>query len=190
VNLPERLTIDASVWIDYLDSEGDRHPLARILFDLAERGKVELWAAPQGYRLDRMHADSVEQLREAFEREEVNRAGQVARVSEATFPGNGLFPGHHVEGFVEAWATIAESWPKAPGLADCFHVETHIVEGRDVFITDDTRLLKMCRLLNEEHDYAIEAMGLAEYLGGKPDAWARRNALSPDRAVSSLMALR
>jgi hypothetical protein len=67
---PERLTIDASVWIDYRDTEGDRdrHPLALALFALAERGEVELWAAPQGYRLDLTRGNSGEQLNEAFER--------------------------------------------------------------------------------------------------------------------------
>jgi predicted nucleic acid-binding protein len=165
---PERLTIDASVWIDYLDSESERHALALALFELAERGEVELWAAPQGYRLDRMRAESVEQLREAFEREEVNQARQVARVSEVTFPGEDQFPGHHVEGFVEAWATIAENWPKAPGPADRFHVETHMVEGRDVFITDDKRLLKMCRLLSDRHGFSIEAMPLGDYFARRP----------------------
>jgi hypothetical protein len=164
VNSPERVTIDTSVWIDYRDPEGGRHPLALALFALAERGEVELWAAPQGYRLDLTRADSAEQLSEAFERNEVRQARQVARVSEVTFPGEGLIVGHHVEGFVEAWASIAEGWPKAPGPADRFHVETHMVEGRDVFITDDKRLLKMCRLLNGEHGFSIDAMPLADYL--------------------------
>jgi predicted nucleic acid-binding protein len=164
VSPPERLTIDASVWIDYRDDESDRHPLARSLFALAERGEIQLWAAPQGYRLDLTRADSAEQLSEAFECEEVRPARQVARVSEVTFVGEDLIVGQHVERFVEAWASIAEGWPKAPGPADRFHVETHLVEERDVFITDDRRLLKMCRLLNDQHGFSIVAMSLAEYL--------------------------
>jgi predicted nucleic acid-binding protein len=72
------VTIDASVWIDYRDAKGDRHPLALALFALAQRGKVELWVAPQGYRLDLTRGDTAEQLREAFERKEVRQARQVA----------------------------------------------------------------------------------------------------------------
>jgi hypothetical protein len=69
-----------------------------------------------------------------------------------------------VEGFVEAWGEIAAGWPNAPGPADRFHVVTHIAEGRDVFLTDDKRLLVMCRRLHEEHGFPIVAMRLADYL--------------------------
>jgi hypothetical protein len=160
----ERLTIDATVWFDYRDPDQERHALAVELFGLAERGEVELVTAPQGYRLDLStgRAGAADQLREAFEREEVGQARQVARVSEVTFLP--LVLGHYVEGFVEAWAEISTGWPKAPGPADRFHVETHLADGRDVFITDDKRLLTMCRRLREEHGFPIVAMGLADYL--------------------------
>lgn len=164
---PERLTIDASVAIDYLDREQDRHALAVELFELAERGEVELATAPQGYRLDlRKGRAAAEQLRAAFERQEVGQqARQIARVSEVTYVGEDLIVGHYVEGFVEAWAAIAEGWRRAPKPADRFHVETHIAEGRDMFLTDDKRLLTMCRRLREEHGFPIVAMSLADYLG-------------------------
>jgi hypothetical protein len=159
---PERLTIDATVAYDYLDSEQERHALAGELFERFERGEVELAAAPQGYRLER-HGDTTEQVREAFEREDVREARQVARLSEATHLPFTL--DHYVEGFVEAWAAISEGWPKAPGAADRFHVETHLADERDVFITDDKRLLVMCRRLREEYGFPIVAMRLADYLG-------------------------
>jgi hypothetical protein len=102
-------------------------------------------------------------VREALDREQVGEAPQVARVSEVTFLP--LVLGHYVEGFTEAWDEIAAGWARAPGPADRFHVETHVVNERDVFITDDRRLLAMCRRLREEHGFAIVAMGLADYLG-------------------------
>lgn len=160
---PERLTIDATVAFDYLDPEQGRHALAVELFALAERGEVELATAPQGYRLDVKGGELAEQVRESFEREQVRQARQVARVSEVTFLPFTL--GHYFEGFVEAWAAIAEGWRRAPGGADRFHVETHLADGRDVFITDDRRLLVMCRRLREEHGFPIVAMSLADYLG-------------------------
>jgi hypothetical protein len=166
--VPEHLTIDVTVARDYLDPERDGHPYAVALFRLARRGEVELSTAPQGYRLDVDH-DLAEQLRELFEREEVRETRQVARASPVTYPGPDLFPGHYHEGFSEAWDRIAASWPKAPGGADRFHVETHIVEQRDVFITDDKRLLTMCRRLRDEGGVAIVAMGVAEYLAHRPD---------------------
>lgn len=164
MSLTERLTIDATVARDYLDPEQERHALALELFDLARRGQVELSTAPQGYRLDVSGGDLSEQMREAFDREQVEQARQVARVSEVTFPGEDLIVGHYVEGFVEAWGEIAEGWQRAPGPADRFHVETHLADKRDVFITDDKRLLVMCRRLREEHGFPIVAMSLGDYL--------------------------
>jgi hypothetical protein len=147
--MPERLTIDQTVAIDLLDPDAERSAQAIELLDLFRRGEIELAVAPQGYRLER-RGDLTEQIREAFDREGMVQARQVARVSEVTFPGEDLFPGHYVEGFAEACEQIAADWPKAPGSADRFHVETHMAEGRDVFVTDDRRLLVLCRRLREE----------------------------------------
>jgi hypothetical protein len=165
---PERLTIDATVVRDYLDPDQDRYALAVELFALARRGEVELAAAPQGYRLDVKGGDLADDLREAFEREEVLEARQVARVSEVTYLPFVL--GHYVEGFAEAWTTIADGWAKAPGHADFFHVETHLADGRDVFVTDDKRLLTMCHRLNEEYGFSIVAMSLGDYLAERSSA--------------------
>jgi len=44
------------------------------------------------------------------------------------------------------------------------HLETHVADERDVFITDDRALRAMCRRLRDEHGFPIESMGLAEYL--------------------------
>jgi hypothetical protein len=65
----------------------------------------------------------------AFEREQVGQARQVARISEVTFPGPDLILGNYVEGFAEACEQIAADWPRAPGGADRFHVETQDAPG-------------------------------------------------------------
>jgi hypothetical protein len=167
VPLPERLTIDVTVARDFLDPERDGHAAALALFELARGGEVELITAPQGYGLD-VEGELARQLQELFAREEVGQALQVARVSAVTYPGADLIAGHYVEGFVEAWDGIVATWRpheyKPPGPADRLHVETHLVERRDVFLTDDNGLLVMCRRLNKEHGFAIVAMPVAEYV--------------------------
>ena len=49
-------------------------------------------------------------------------------------------------------------------MRDGWHVETHVMEGRDVFLTDDTPLLAMCRRLRDEYNLPVTAMRPAEYL--------------------------
>ena len=152
--MPERLTIDQTVLIDFLDESGDRHALAEELLDLAERGEIELAVAPQGYRAER-RGDLTEQIAEAFTRKGVVEARQVARVSEVTYLP--LVLGHYVKGFPEACAGSSASH------ADRFHVETHLADGRDVFITDDKRLLSLCERLRGQ-GFPIVAMKLGDYL--------------------------
>jgi hypothetical protein len=167
---PERLTIDVNVVRDFLDPRRDGHSAAVELFDLARRGEVELATAPQGYRLD-VAGDLAEQLREALEREDVRPTRQVARLSEVTFPGSGLYPGHYAEGFPEACDRIVATWRshegRPPEGPDFWHVETHVIEGRDVFVTGDRALLALCRRLAAECRYAVTAMTVAEYLDGR-----------------------
>lgn len=146
----ERLTIDTTVARDYLNPERARHPYALELFDLFRAGEVELVTAPQGYRLD-ADGDLAEQVRAILAAENVGEANQLAYPSEVTYPGENLFPGAYEPGFADAWNSVVETRPASnrwpPGTADRFHVETHVLEKRDVFITDDGPLLEMCRLL-------------------------------------------
>jgi hypothetical protein len=163
----ERLTIDVTVARDYLDQSEARHEDAVKLFRLAQDGAVELATAPQGYRLD-VTGDLAEQLDDMLAEEGVESARQLAYLSTVTYPDANLFPGHVVEGFGSAWQQLIETWRshegKPPGDEDQIHVETHVADGRDVFITDDRALRAMCRRLRDEHDFPVESMGLAEYL--------------------------
>ena len=167
----ERLTIDSTVARDYLAADDERrrerHEQAVLLFDLAEAGEVELAIAPQGHRLD-AEGSLAEQLRTLFASEGIEETRQLAYVSEVTYVGEDLIVGQYVEGFAEAWDMIAADWHshewKPPALADRFHLETHVIERRDVFLTDDSPLLVMCRRLREEHGIAIEAMSPSDYL--------------------------
>lgn len=65
---------------------------------------------------------------------------QLAYVSDVTYPSDTLFSGHYVAGFGAAWDDLIARWRshegKPPKLADRFHVESHTMEGRDVFLTD------------------------------------------------------
>lgn len=142
----ERLTIDLTVARDYLAADDEkrreRHKQAAVLLALAEAGEVELAIAPQGYRLD-AQGDLAEQLRTLFSGQGVEEARQLASVSEVTYPSEDLSPGQYVDGFAHAWDLIIGTWRshewKPPKLADRFHVETHVLEKRDVFLTDDRR---------------------------------------------------
>jgi hypothetical protein len=166
----ERLTIDATVALDFVDGERARHARAVELFELARQGAVELSTAPQGYRLD-ANGNLAQQFKSAFEEQGVAEAPQLAYASEVTFPSEDLIPGAFVDGFAEAWEAVVVSWRthewKPPQIGDRFHVETHVLERRDVFITDDRPLLVMCRRLREEHRVPIVAMGLVEYLDSR-----------------------
>ena len=163
----ERLTIDATVARDYLDSRREGHVHAVELFALARKGELELAAAPQGYRLD-AQGNLAEKLRATFATESVAVAPQLAYPSEVTYPSEDLFPGAYVEGFGEAWADVAATWRshegKPPEGADRFHVETHVFHGRDIFLTDDRSLRVMCRRLYDEHSIPVVALTPAEYL--------------------------
>ena len=170
----ERITIDVTVARDYQDSKRRRHAQALELFELARQGSIELSIAPQGYRLD-VTGDLAEQLDAALANEGVAEAPQLAYPSEATYPGENLFPGAYVDGFADAWEAVVESWHShegnPPSLKDRFHVETHVLDGRDIFLTDDGPLLVMCRRLHDEHAVNVVGMRLRDYL---IDAHTRR----------------
>lgn len=167
---PERLTIDVTVARDYVDLCRPRHARALELFELARQGSIELSTAPQGYRLD-ANGDLAKQMNATFAIERVARAPQLAYASEATFPGDDLMVGAYVPGFAEAWNAVATSRPPSnkwpPGIPDRFHIETHVLQERDVFLTDDGPLLEMCRRLHDEHAVNVVAKGLVEYLDSR-----------------------
>lgn len=59
-----------------------------------------------------------------------------------------LFPGQYINGFKEAWSQIIDTWKtdqgRAPAPPDDFHVEAHVVDKRDFFLTSDRALRAMC----------------------------------------------
>jgi hypothetical protein len=123
--------------------------------------------APQGQGLD-ADGSLAEQLTALLAREGIREAPQLAYPPEVTLPSETLYPGHYVAGFREAWDAVTVSWrsheAKPPGVADRFHVETHLANDRDVFITDDRPLLHMCHRLRDEHGIQIVAMSLEDYV--------------------------
>jgi hypothetical protein len=174
VATPERLTIDMTAAWDILRPQRPHHAQGLQLLAMAERGEVVLAVAPQGHRLDVVERDLVERLRAVLPG--VTEAPQAARVSAATVPGAGLRPGQVVKGLEEAWSHIGETWgpndPKKgpPGLADRYHVESHLIAQGDVFITNDGSLLAMCRRLRAEYGMPIDAMRIEEYVSWRqPD---------------------
>lgn len=174
--VPQRLTIDLTVVRDLLGRERRRHARARELLGLARRGDVELAVAPQGHRLDAT-GDLAARLRSLFREEGVTEARQLAYLSEVTYPSTSLYPGQVVAGLDEAWNKVIADWRshegKPPQMADRMHVETHLLEGRDVFLTDDRPLQVMCRRLREEHGFEIIALGLEEFVTTSEGAtWA------------------
>ncbi len=169
---PERLTIDVNIARDYLEPRRRGHADAVVLFCLARNGVVELATAPQGYRLD-VHGALEAQLKTLLQGEGVTQAPQVARVSDVTYPSENLYPGPYLPRLDLAWTSIIAKWRsherKPPQIEDRWHVETHIVAKRDVFITNDEALITMCNRLRDEHGIEIRAMTLHDYLAARSD---------------------
>jgi hypothetical protein len=170
-NPPQELTIDQTVAIDFLKPARSRHQLAVELFARHRAGTVRLAIAPQGHRLD---ADGKlsQQIQQLIGDEAIVELPQLAYLSSQTYPSPTLFPGAFVPGFGEAWAQIIATWKthegRPPGNTDRMHVETHVFQARDVFLTDDGPLLVMCRRLRQEHGFEVEAMRLNEYMQARP----------------------
>lgn len=173
MTLRERVTIDITVARDILELGRRRHALAMELCGWAQAGDVELAVAPQGHRLDAdADGDLGEQLRAMFADEGIAESRQLAYPSPVTYPSPDLSPGQYVAGFGEAWEKVAATWgshdgKEPPGIKDQLHIETHVMEGRDVFITDDGALRAMCRRLRDEHNVPVTAMRLEEYLDAR-----------------------
>ncbi len=166
---PERLTIDQTVVFDYLHEKRPRHRLAVELFAGAHKGAVALSIAPQGHRLV-AEGRLAEQIQRLFDDGIVRESRQLARVTPGTYTGPGLFPGQFV-GFSDAWNHVISTWRthegRPPAEVDALHLETHLLEEADVFITDDRPLLVICRRLRDEHGFVLVAMGLDEYIAAR-----------------------
>ncbi len=163
----DRLTIDQTVVYDFLYESRPRHQHAVALFAKARSGDVNLAIAPQGRRLD-AEGKLAGKIQHLLSTEAIEEAPQLAYPSGVTYPADNLFPGHVVDGFREAWdeviASLKASSRKCPGDSDAMHVETHVAEGRDFFITDDGPLPVMCQRLRDEHGVKLEALGLGDYM--------------------------
>jgi hypothetical protein len=166
----DRLTIDMNVARDFLDPSRRGHQAAMELFAL-NGGDVELAIGPQGQLLDAPEGELRRELDEMCRGENVLQLHQLARLSDATFPSDELFPGQVVEGFEEAWTKIIETWKtsdgKAPEHPDDFHLEAHLLDSRDIFVTADRALREMCRRLDQEHGIKVNATTVPEYLASR-----------------------
>lgn len=162
----ERVTIDVTVTRDFIDHREARHADAQSLFQLARDGVIEIAAASSGFVFD-VYGDLADQIRAAFASERVSDTAQLAYPG-VMIPGDNAFPGAYVEGFGKAWQAVIADWRthegRAPGDNDALHIETHVMEGRDVFLTDDRALLAACRRLHDEHGIAVNAMTPADFL--------------------------
>lgn len=168
---PEKLTIDVNIARDCLDETRPHHRHAHDLLRLARDGLVNIEVAPQGYRTDVPGGELEKQLRALFDSEGIADAPQIARPSDVTYPSETFFPGAHIDGLVEAWEDVLATWKshecREPEPQDRWHVETHLVANRDVFLTHDQPLLVMCQRLASEHGLPIRAMSTADYLEGR-----------------------
>jgi hypothetical protein len=165
----KRLTLDMTAIRDATEEDREHHRDALRLLELAERGDIELGVPPQASLAD-LHGQLVGELAEQVQglltRPGVVGLPQVARLSDVTFPGQNLLPGVYVEGFHEAWDAIAADWNgpgQRPGDFDRWYVESHVLGGRDVLITDDQGLRTMCDRLRDEHGFAVRAESICSY---------------------------
>jgi hypothetical protein len=167
VHQVERLTVDVMVFRDYLDERKD-YAHALKLIQLHRAGEVELAAAFSGYLIDttKLPGDLWQRMRTLFAEERIADTAQLAYPG-VMVPGENLFPGAGVDGLADAWNAVLDDWRthegRKPEAADRLHVETHLLEGRDVFITNERGLLAMCRRLGE-HGFTVKAMSVSNYL--------------------------
>lgn len=166
----KRLTLDMTAIRDATYDDRERHGDALRLLELAECGEVEVGVPPQGSLADlrgQFGGELAGRVQGLLARPGVVGLAQVARLSEVTFPGDNLLPGAHVDGFHEAWDAIAGDWNgpgKRPGDFDRWYVESHLLGGRDVLLTDDLALRTMCDRLRNEHGFSVHAESLSSYV--------------------------
>lgn len=144
---------------------------ATTLLHAAAHGEIKLAVPPQGALAD-LHGEYDGELA-SYIKALTARAGvvelpQVARVSDVTFPSSNLFPGQFVAGFDETWNVIAADWKthqgRCPGGEDRWYVESHLLAGNDVLVTDDRALRAMCDRLSVEHGLTVVAESLNEFV--------------------------
>ena len=155
---------------DAMYDDRERHGDALRLLAAAERGDVELGVPPQGSLADlrgQFDGELAERVQALLARPGVVALPQVARLSDVTFLGEDLLLGAYVDGFQEAWNAIAANWRgpgKRPGNFDRWYVETHLLDGRDVFLTDDAGLRTACDRLRDEYGFPVCAESLRDYV--------------------------
>ncbi len=165
-----RLTLDMTAIRDAMYADRERHRDALRLLEAAERRDVELGVPPQGWLADvrgQFGGELAERVRALLARPGVVALPQVARLSDVTFPAQDLLPGAYVDGFEEAWDAIADNWRgpgKRPVNFDRWYVESHLLDGRDVFLTDDVGARTICARLRAEYGFPIYAESLRDYV--------------------------
>jgi hypothetical protein len=175
----ERLTIDLTTVRDMIGprpgERRDRHESGARLRALAEQRVVELSVAPQGNRAVVKAGPLAAKIDELRDRGVISEARQLPYPSDVTLPAGDFYPGEGVPGFHDAWNNVVATWKPGtykgrkdpPDWTDAWHVESHVWDGRDVFITDDGALREMCGRLREEHGIPIVAKSLKAYLAGR-----------------------
>lgn len=164
----KRLTLDMTAIRDAAYVERERHDDAQTLLKHAECGEVELGVPPQGWLADvrgQFGGELANRVQRLLARPGVVELPQVARLSDVTLPAETLLPGAYVEGFPEAWNAIAADWNgpgKRPGKLDRWYVESHLLDGRDILVTNDLALRTMCDRLRKEHGFAVQAEKLED----------------------------
>jgi hypothetical protein len=171
VRRTELVTLDMTAIRDVVEDGRAQHTEALKLLALAERGEVELGIPPQGSLADlrgQFGGELAQQIRALLTRPGVVELPQIARLSDVTFPSPTLWPGHYIEGFGGAWDAVANHWKtdqgRCPGSFDRWYVESHILGGRDVIVTDDRALRAMCDRLRDEHGLAVQAESLLDFV--------------------------
>lgn len=162
-----RLTLDMTAIRDAAYEDRERHGDALRLLELAVRGEVELGIPPQGTLADlhgQFSGELAGRVQGLLARPGVVELPEIARLSDVTFPAPDLLPGAYVDGFDKAWEALATDWNgpgSRPGDLDRWYVESHLLEGRDVLLTDDRALRTLCDRLRDEWDFPVRAESLS-----------------------------
>jgi hypothetical protein len=99
---------------------------------------------------------------------------QLPYLSDETYLDDEFYLDTGDENLTTAWDGVCATWRSdrdgkgPPGENDAWHLETHVREKRDVFLTNDGEksggVLRAVERLNREHGFTINVMRLEEFV--------------------------
>ena len=171
--VPDQLTLDTNAVCAYWRAHDQtpmadkRGPVVEKLLDLASQGLVTL-AVTARIRHDIPKDPKASRINELPE-VGIAVTGSVTRLGQWALDRDGLADRRFEAYYAKACALLSERLPgrKPPDLRDWDHLQAHMLQGRDVFLTWDTEIVCLADKLKEES--GLRAMSPEVYLRSRED---------------------